>query len=292
MILYPLYASPIEGKTPFEEYKDEANGESELIPIESQIQACYEQYEDAVSNGNVHLLNPHGFASTKKDKLQGLYSSDCNVAKNVRSHHSRFTSTARRVYHNKCPYCVLSEPNTLEHILPKGRYPEYAVHVFNLIPCCSKCNSHKGEAIKDSRTGLPQTLNFYYHNPEEFQFLNVDCNLDSNGNPQFLYRLAFPSDADPILSSIITNHFNRLHLIERYNEEVIRIYAATEPMIRGLCNGRNLADALNSISDYINKISSSYGINHYMLVLFNCLLTSSQYHTYLNNFCNPQDILD
>lgn len=89
MISYPLYTSPIEGKTPFDEYKNEANGVSELKPIEAEVLACYKEYEDAVNNGIVHTLTPHGFVQPEKGKLQNLYSSDCDVARNVRSYHNR-----------------------------------------------------------------------------------------------------------------------------------------------------------------------------------------------------------
>ena len=287
MILYPLYKSPENERTPFDEYKDEAKEIPELTSIESQVKACYEQYENEVNNHRVHMINPHGFVSPEKDKLKELYSSKSNVAKKIRSHHNEFTSTLRRTYHNKCPYCVLSEPNTLEHILPKEKYPEYAIHVYNLIPCCSKCNSHKGESIIDNTTGLPQTLNLYYHNPEKFQFLQVDCNLDPFGKPKFSYNLSFPEDADPDLSAVIKNHFNRLRLIERYNEEAVREYAVIEPTIFTFCKGKKFEDALSSISDYIHVLSSNYGINHYLVALYNCILTSTQYHHYLLNLCNP-----
>lgn len=291
MISYPLYTSPLDGRTPFDEYKDEANGMPELKSIDTEVLACYKEYEDAVNNGIVHTLTPHGFVQPEKGILQALYSSDCDVAKKVRSYHNGFTRVARRIYHNKCPYCVLSEPNTLEHILPKGKYPEYAVHVYNLIPCCSKCNSHKGDAIINSNNGFPYTLNFYYHDPEKFQFLQVDCSLDSNNQPLFSYKIIFPSNADSDLALIITNHFNRLHLIERYNEEVIQTYTAIEPVIKSLCSGKTLEEALTAILDYFHTVSPSYGINHHWIALFRCLISSPQYHTYLNNFSTNKPII-
>jgi len=82
MISYPLYASP-EGRTPFDEYKNEANGVPELNPIEAEVLSCYKKYEDAVNNGIVHTLRPHGFVQPEKGNLQNLYSSDCDVAKKV-----------------------------------------------------------------------------------------------------------------------------------------------------------------------------------------------------------------
>ncbi len=285
MIKYPLYKSPTPGKTPFDKYKEAASGDTILDAIESQMQGCYQQYEYAVSNQNVHSLSPSGFVSPEKDHLKKLYKSSCDIAKKVRTHHDNFTSTSRRIYHNKCPYCVLSEPNTLEHILPREDYPEYAVHVYNLIPCCSKCNSHKGQAVREPATGNPFTLNFYYHNPDEFEFLKVKCSLDTKGKPIFTYFLSFPDTADPILQAIITNHFTRLHLLDRYNKEAISQYCALESMIKICCSGKNLPKALNVISDYLKALSDDYGINHYLIALYRCLLTSPQYHSYLRSLC-------
>ena len=281
MIKYPL-CTLINGRTPFDEYKIAAQGNTILDAIETEIKDCYDYYEDAVNSASVHNLHPHGFVTHEKDHLKNLYKSSCNIAKKIRQHHNSFTKKEKSVYHNKCPYCTLSEPNTIEHILPRDTYPEYAVHLYNLIPCCSKCNSHKGSAVCDSN-GLPHTINFYYHDPEFCQFLEVDCIIDSNGYPLFKYRLTFPQDADPILAAIITNHFTRLHLIERYNEAAIVEYTPIELKIKG----KSLNYALQCLQEDLFIRQKCYGINHYSIALLRCLISSSEYHTYLQNFINP-----
>lgn len=46
-----------------------------------------------------------------------------------------------------CPMCGGSTVATLEHVLPKADYPEFAVLSFNLVPCCDGCQrrrSNKG----------------------------------------------------------------------------------------------------------------------------------------------------
>lgn len=282
MIRYPLYQSINDDNTPFDEYKTAAQGDAILGAIETQMESCYNDYDNAVISASVHNLNPHGFITPEKDNLKKLYKSDCDIAKKIRQHHNRFTSTTRRVYNNKCPYCTLSEPSTIEHILPKEKYPEYAVHLYNLTPCCSKCNSHKGEAVKDS-SGFPYTINFYYHDPENCDFLEADCTIDSNGYPSFTYILTFPPNADPALVAIITNHFNRLHLIERYNEEVVKSYAEMELLIKTICCGKSLSDTLQFLHDYLSRTIHDYGLNHYFVAMLRCLISSSTYHTYLQS---------
>lgn len=281
MIKYPLCQPLINGQTPFDEYKTAAQGDAILDAIETLVKNCYNDYENAVHSASVHSLNPHGFVSPEKDKLKKLYKSDCDIAGKIRQHHGKFTSSTRRVYNNKCPYCTLSEPDTIEHILPKEKYPEFAVHLYNLIPCCSKCNRHKGEAVRNN--GLPVTINFYYHDPEYCQFLEADCIIDSNGYPSFKYKLTFPSNADPTLTAIIANHFNRLHLIERYNEEIVKSYTEIELTIKIICRGKSLNDALQFLKDYLSTTINDYGQNHHFVAMLRCMICSPTYHTYLQS---------
>lgn len=281
MIKYPLYHS-LNGNTPFDEYKAAAQGDAILDAIETTMENCYNDYDNAVNSASVHNLDPHGFVAPEKGNLKKLYKSDCDIAKKIRLHHSTFTSNTRRIYNNKCPYCTVSEPDTIEHILPKDKYPEFAVHLYNLIPCCSKCNRHKSEAVRDS-AGLPLTINFYYHDPECCQFLETECIIDTNGFPSFQYRLTFPANTDPVLAAIITNHFNRLHLIERYNEEAIKSYTEVEATIKVVCRGKSLKDALQFLKAYLSSTITDYGLNHHYVAMLRCMISSSAYHTYLQS---------
>lgn len=42
-----------------------------------------------------------------------------------------------------CPYCMLNEPSTWDHYLPKDKYPEYSVYHPNLLYVCFRCNQRK-----------------------------------------------------------------------------------------------------------------------------------------------------
>lgn len=55
---------------------------------------------------------------------------------------------ARFIYDNlmasapgeRCPYCGVGRVSTLDHYLPKSKFPKFSVHIFNLIPACRDCN--------------------------------------------------------------------------------------------------------------------------------------------------------
>lgn len=45
----------------------------------------------------------------------------------------------------RCPYCMLNDPRTWDHYLPKDSYPEYSVYHPNLLYVCFGCNQRKGD---------------------------------------------------------------------------------------------------------------------------------------------------
>ena len=58
-----------------------------------------------------------------------------------------------------CPACgELGRPNTLDHYLPKGKYPHFCVTPANLFPMCDACQKEKLE-----KTGTENEPRFFLH---------------------------------------------------------------------------------------------------------------------------------
>ncbi|MDQ1900712.1 hypothetical protein RAH32_09695 [Paracoccus sp. WLY502] len=58
-----------------------------------------------------------------------------------------------------CPACgEAGRPNTLDHFLPKGAYPHFAIIPHNLFPMCDACQGAKGE-----KTGDADDPKFFIH---------------------------------------------------------------------------------------------------------------------------------
>ena len=54
-----------------------------------------------------------------------------------------------------CPLCGIGIVSTLDHYLPKARYPLYSVHPHNLVPACMDCNKGKGSTVLNSSIEEP-----------------------------------------------------------------------------------------------------------------------------------------
>jgi 5-methylcytosine-specific restriction endonuclease McrA len=83
-----------------------------------------------------------------KGDLTNLYSSyflDKN--KDARKYYDKIMSLAP---FSKCPFCRISDVETLDHVAPKAYYPAFSVFHRNLYPCCASCNKRMGSGIFDS----------------------------------------------------------------------------------------------------------------------------------------------
>ncbi|MCM1476005.1 MAG: HNH endonuclease [Muribaculaceae bacterium] len=284
MIRYTPYAEIDENgvdKTPFEIYKeavarcDDAKKRT-LQAIETSVEEQYNEYGINYVSESVHDITNHSINNPEKYLLKSLYSSKAAIIKRVKNYFNN--DLPNRVYLNSCPYCGLPGAGTTEHILPKEDYPEYAIHILNLIPCCNICNSGKGQKVKDD-SGNPEFINFYYHDIESSEFLKSDLNFDSNGRPKFTFHLEFCPEFDSLLRHTIENHYRNLHLLVRYNSLADSKYADCEMSILAFASGGT--DIVVALSNYKNIVEKSYGKNHYYSAMIRALATSTDYHNYI-----------
>lgn len=90
------------------------------------------------------------------------------------------TSTARKYYDKVlsapksgvCPLCGIRLATTLDHYLPKMKYPSLAVSLINLVPACKDCNTVKLDKV--FKESSEDTLHPYYDNITSDKWLQVE----------------------------------------------------------------------------------------------------------------------
>lgn len=89
-----------------------------------------------------------------------------------------------------CPLCGIGPVTTLDHYLPKSRYPIHSVNPLNLVPACVSCQDGKKATIFQNKTQQP-----LYPYSEADHFYDTDwifCEISVNGG-----TLEFEFYADP-----------------------------------------------------------------------------------------------
>ena len=268
---FELYKAAVDRKT--------GQGKDGLKRIEEKVKSAYDNYDSAFEQKHVHTLSPSNlFSEEEKALLEGMFDSDNKIVRTIRRW---IDENNNRTYLNRCPYCTLNAANTTEHILPKSVYEEFAVHALNLIPCCSECNSKKGDNFKD-RSGNPLFLNFYYHILPETQYLFVDLSFDERGVVNFNYRLDNVNHVDVRLFDLICRHYEKLDLLTRFKTKAISEYPEIESSLRTFLSHEDINAFMTNLRLKAMSDANSYGHNYWKVVLYLALADSNDYKTYLD----------
>lgn len=116
--------------------------------------------------------------------------------------------------HLCCPMCGSMHSGTLDHMLPKNTYGEFAVFSLNLVPAC-KCNSKRQETLTGANPG-ERVLHPYFDNCLSERLIAA-CFEDLGLAPRIGLRLVVPSHH---------SHFNaiRFHVRSIVERTAIKNY--------------------------------------------------------------------
>jgi hypothetical protein len=114
-----------------------------LRPVVDDIYASYVYYH--LVRGNAEAIVPMALDDAVRGYLRGHYHSPPTALSFI----SRMRSKDQQ---HVCPMCGSKHRHTLDHLLPKENYPEYAIFSANLVPAC-KCNTDRGQTVTGDTLG-------------------------------------------------------------------------------------------------------------------------------------------
>lgn len=82
---------------------------------------------------------------------------------------ARYIYDLIKSYSYRCPLCGHQKATTLDHYLPKSKFPAFAVNPINLVPSCRDCNTHK--STSSATTEGEQTFHPYFDDFSSDQWL-------------------------------------------------------------------------------------------------------------------------
>lgn len=118
-----------------------------------------------------------------------------------------------------CPYCSVSRVKTLDHYLPKGKYPTYAITPANLVPSCRDCNTEKETAT--SNTLDEMFIHPYFEDVNNINWLNAE--MEKNIWPiSFNYGFDMRDQKNITIINRIRHQLETLDVIGGYNDRANR----------------------------------------------------------------------
>lgn len=164
----------------------------------------------------------------------------------------------------KCAYCDITSPNELDHYLPQGQFPEYAVSVSNLIPSCSECNRLK----RDVSYGEGGSRYPHAYHDEEFHEPYLTASVEWDGTtPVVSYSLIQCSEMSDREFQGLCDQYRDLKLIVRFRREAqSELSEAEASELAATVEGRE--SLKTSARSSYRRMHKLYGSNHWKTALY------------------------
>lgn len=245
--------------------KNDAKYKRVMKIVENRVFDRYDEYIESKSELSVISEDTFFKRTLVRKVLHSCYGSNTTLGE-VKAD---IKETQRLEFRGTCPYCLIGEDSSFDHYLPKGKFPEFSVLPYNLIPSCSKCNTYKSECWLDGSNR--KIINLFYDIIPTQKFLL--CEIISNGYynvPKIVYKLDNQSFHNTIEYNKVLTHFNRLRLLSRYQEralgELICIMKSLSRM--------ELEDAKTILSFSRKKENNKFGVNYWMTSMYEAILNN------------------
>ncbi len=178
----------------------------------SAITPAEKRYIKAACDGLLHLEHQDNYMlpSATVEDMVWLYDKRMAAKK----------STGRMIYDQlilssrdgMCALCGALPAASLDHYLPKAKFPALAVSPVNLVPVCQSCNHSKGSYTAACAADSP--VHPYFDNFNDDIWLT--CVVDSE-NGAVTFEALPPDSWEPERAGRIVRHFENLHLAAMYS---------------------------------------------------------------------------
>jgi 5-methylcytosine-specific restriction endonuclease McrA len=236
-------------------------------------------YEQRAQAKQLYTIPPNNcgndeiaLCAVTKSELKDVYS----------SHMVGRTKPARVIYDSllsqaplgRCPFCGCGHASTLDHYLPKTKYPQLSVLPLNLVPSCKDCNTGKSTAISTTAEGQSLHPYFDHQNFIDEQWLYAEVIQTTPATIRFFVEA--PAHWDDISKARVQSHFNDFKLASRYSVEASNQLAC----LRGsLADYRELL-GLDGVRQHLTIEAQSYARHHHnswQTAMFQALVASDWY---------------
>jgi hypothetical protein len=119
--------------------------------------------------------------------------------------------------HGKCPYCGFGQASTLDHYLPKSKYPFFSILANNLIPSCKDCNTGKSSDVA-MVAGL-QSIHPYFDGDIFVESQWLYAQIEETMPLSVTYYVDPPEDWPEVAKQRAINHFADFNLGRRFSVE-------------------------------------------------------------------------
>ncbi|WP_017235516.1 HNH endonuclease [Pandoraea sp. B-6] len=188
-----------------------------LSDIAGYMDAQAKYYDDQASTGVLHTVQP----TTAQDKdvitgevtkaeLKNLY--DREMIPRLKPARKIYDELRLSAPNGRCPTCGIGQVFTIDHFLPKSKFPSFSVLPENLVPSCRDCNTGKSAAAANDA----QSFHPYYDAKQLSEEQWLFAELLKTDPVSVKYFVRAPQNWDDFQSRRAANHFREYKLAQRF----------------------------------------------------------------------------
>lgn len=235
----------------------------------AEVLAAYQGYEGAVPE--VGELDEAPLTDLQKEAMQHAFTVETEPMTALRGNLLERISVAR------CPFCGISESSTLDHYLPKERYPEFSVFPKNLVPSCAVCNTRKRDRILDEGTNVRMFLHPCYDLIPDTVFLAVRARMEADALI-LSYHLTRPAGMALHTFQHLRSHFNELGLADRYRRMGLEHLGGQYPALRrAYGSGEDAERVAEKLIEGAKDFEVVSGSNYWLAKLYRALADNDDF---------------
>lgn len=195
-----------------------------ILASKSQICKKSLEYDKLAEEGELSTIIAEDvlIGGATKNDMVNLY--DRKFARKGEAGRAYYDAIRLLAPYGRCPFCGQREVQTLDHILPKSKFPVYAVTPYNLVPSCSDCNHEKSGDTFSSYD--EETIHPYYDDFTDAVW--IKGKLIEEDPITFEFYVDFPEGWDYIKYKRAKKHFEEFKLNSLYKpyacEEFVGCY--------------------------------------------------------------------
>lgn len=176
-----------------------------------------------------------------------------------------------------CPACgEPGAPNTLDHYLPKGKFPHLSIIPANLFPMCDACQARKLE-----KTGDAEHPRYFIH--PYFDVFSLPRIVELVVNPPFdapTFELRPHPDLSPDEATLVETHMRELEIPARY----VRFFRNEHRrLLRNVAKMRESGQPVEATIETFREGFADPTPNSWQHVFYSAVLDSADFVEFLTN---------
>ena len=255
------------------------NLRNRLNLVTNDIVVAGKDYRNRAAAKQLYTIPPNNcrndeivLGAVTKDEFKDVYS--LHMVGREKPARAIYDSLLSQAPLGRCPFCGYGHASTLDHYLPKTKYPQFTVLPFNLVPSCKDCNTGKSTAIATTVEGQSLHPYFDHQNFVNEQWLYAEVMQTTPATIRYFVKA--PEHWDDISKARVQTHFNNFKLASRYSVEASNQLACLRDSL--ICYRKLLGT--DGIRTHLAIEASAHGCHHsnsWQTAMFQALVASDWY---------------